>query len=192
MIKFNGLGHINIVVNDLTSASSYYQSLFGAIPQQEFPHFKNTGFAKSAGFMLDPDNVDVSIQFMEIPRTGIFIELMEYHKPIGLHSKEIDKKANTINGIGHICLRVNSIDSAFNYIKNHPEIKLITSHPEYKPFKINSIKEEEFFFFDKKTEDNKEEKEKVCKIVGQIKYFYFIDKHGIQWELEEGHSDIGS
>ena len=36
------------------------------------------------------------------------------------------------------------------------------------------------------------EKEKVCGIIGKIRFFYIVDKYGIQWEFEEGHTDIGS
>lgn len=28
-------------------------------------------------------------------------------------------------------------------------------------------------------------------ILGNTKYFYFIDKYGLQWEFEQGYTDIG-
>jgi len=34
-------------------------------------------------------------------------------------------------------------------------------------------------------------KNEVVDVIGGIRYFYFIDKYGIQWEFEEGHTDIG-
>lgn len=40
-------------------------------------------------------------------------------------------------------------------------------------------------------ENNQAAKQSVCDIVSKIRYFYFIDKYGIQWEFEQGHSDIG-
>lgn len=46
-------------------------------------------------------------------------------------------------------------------------------------------------FFDEELEKDKKQKEDVCNIVSNIKYFYFIDKYGVQWELEQGHNDIG-
>jgi maltose O-acetyltransferase len=34
-------------------------------------------------------------------------------------------------------------------------------------------------------------KQKAADILGNTKYFYFIDKYGLQWEFEQGHTDIG-
>ena len=34
-------------------------------------------------------------------------------------------------------------------------------------------------------------KGKTVDILGNTKYFYFIDKYGLQWEFEQGHTDIG-
>ena len=31
----------------------------------------------------------------------------------------------------------------------------------------------------------------TAKILGQVRYFYFIDRYGLQWEFEQGHTDIG-
>ena len=31
----------------------------------------------------------------------------------------------------------------------------------------------------------------TAKILSEVRYFYFIDKYGLQWEFEQGHSDIG-
>ncbi len=73
MIDFKGLGHINIVVDDMMAAIDFYKNLFGAIPRQFFPHFNNKGFAKSAGFIDNPEQVDVSIAFMEIPGLGFLL-----------------------------------------------------------------------------------------------------------------------
>ncbi|WP_235950152.1 VOC family protein [Candidatus Regiella insecticola] len=141
--------------------------------------------------MTDPQHIDVSIAFLEIPNTGVFLELMEYHSPVGKTNFE-RKKTNDIGGIGHICLKVKKIDEAFDYIKKHNGTTLINNSPEYKPYKIDKITAENFIFFDEEYEKDKNLKEKTCKIVGNIKYFYFIDKYGIQWEFEEGHNDIGN
>jgi methylmalonyl-CoA/ethylmalonyl-CoA epimerase len=50
MFSFDSLGHINVVVPDLEEATRFYQKLFDASVEQTFPHFKNVGFARSAGF----------------------------------------------------------------------------------------------------------------------------------------------
>ena len=31
----------------------------------------------------------------------------------------------------------------------------------------------------------------TAKILSEVRYFYFIDKYGLHWEFEQGHSDIG-
>ena len=35
-------------------------------------------------------------------------------------------------------------------------------------------------------------KEAICEIVKGIRFFYAIDRYGIEWEFEEGHADIGT
>jgi len=190
MLQFNGLGHINIVVDDIEKASQFYQDVFGAKKSQEFPHFKNSGFAKSAGFLEHPEKVDVSIQFLDIPHTGVFLELFCYHSPQG-NQKINYFRTNDLGGVRHVCLRVKNIDQAFLLVKNYPGIKLINSAPEYKPYKIDAITPDEFKFFDEKLERDPAAKAEVCNIIGNIRYFYFIDPYGVQWEFEEGHDDIG-
>ena len=174
MIKIKGLGHVNIVVDDINEAISFYKNLFDATPIQIFPHFKNIGFAKSAGFMSSPETVDVSIAFVLIEAANLFIELMEYHSPRGAH--EIRKyDTNDMGGPRHICLQVENIDDAFSTIKANQDVRLISAHNNYAPYKIDSISSDEFRFFDESQEQDKSAKNNVCEIVGQIRYFYFID-----------------
>lgn len=189
-IKFTGFGHISINVPDIEDATVYYETLLGAKRIQEFPHFKNIGFAKSAGFLDKPESVDVSIRFLEIPRANLFLELFQYHTPKG--AQEIKYfNTNDLGGVRHICLRVRDIDEAFNFVRQN-EIVLINQSTKYKPFKIDRVLPEEFKFFDSKLESDISNKIKTSNTISQIRYFYFIDKFGIQWELEEGHDDIGT
>jgi len=76
-INFIKLSHINIIVDDIENGANYYKKLFNAEENIEFPHFKNTGFSKSAGFMLKPNQVDVTIRFLSIPSANITLELMQ-------------------------------------------------------------------------------------------------------------------
>lgn len=185
-----GLGHINIVVEDINKASLYYKSLLNASPVQRFNNFRNSGFSKSAGFMDNFEDVDVSIEFLQVGDTDVFIELMEYHTPRST-SNRFDKKTNMIGGVGHICLKVSNIDDEFSRIKEHHDIRMISKSNDYKPFKISDIEASDFFFYEKEKELDKEAKNEVVNIVSNTRYFYFIDLYGIQWEFEEGHSDIG-
>ena len=49
-IEFCGLGHINIVVDDIDEGISFYSTVLQAVPYQIFRNFKNAGFSKAAGF----------------------------------------------------------------------------------------------------------------------------------------------
>lgn len=192
MIQFDTLGHINIVVDDIEEATEFYRELFGAVPIQDFPHFRNSGFAKSAGFLSHPEQVDVTVRFLQLPtKEGVMIELMQYFTPVGRVIEQY-KKPNDMNCLGHIAFRIKNIDAAFNHVKNIKGVRFISDSEQYKPYKIDNIKTEDFIFFDKKLEGDSAEKQKVRDIVGNIRFFYIVDKYGIQWELEEGHSDIGS
>jgi maltose O-acetyltransferase len=186
------LGHINIVVDNIEEASKYYCNLLKGKAVQRFNNFKNEGFSKSAGFMEDYDKVDVSIEFIEIDQSGIFIELMQYHYPNeNINHINRDKKTHQIGGVGHVCLKVEGIMDEFNRIKNTEEVRFISTHEDYQPFQISPIKADDFYFLDQELEMNSEVKQEVVDVVGGIRYFYFIDKYGIQWEFEEGHTDIG-
>ena len=191
MIQFEGFSHINIVVDDTHKALAFYQRVFGAIPQQCFPNFKNKGFAKSAGFLTSPEDVDVTITFLEIPNTGVYLELMEYHNPSGINFIR-HKSTHEQGNVGHIALKVNHIEQAFKFVKAQPDVTLINSSDDYQAFKIDDITPDNFYFFDKNIESKLEEKQAVCDVISNICYFYFIDPYGIQWELEQGHNDIGS
>lgn len=192
MIKLDTLGHICIIVDEIESATEFYIQLFNVAPLQDFPHFKNPGFAKAAGFLDIPDEVDVSIRFLKVPtEEGLILELMEYHFP---KEKVIhpEKTVTDLNCVAHIALRVMNIEEAFNHVKSIDGVRLVNTSEEYVPHRLDSIKGDCFRFFDANLENNESEKSRVCEIIGNIRYFYFVDKYGIQWELEQGHSDIGS
>lgn len=192
MIQYQSLGHINIVVDDAEQATAFYTKAFGAVPVQDFPHFKNAGFARSAGFLDNPEAVDVTIRFLRLPTPeGLVLELMQYHHPAGVVCCR-DKVANGLGCVGHIALRVKNIDEAFAHLRTVDGVRMINASSSYRPFKIDTIQPDEFRFYDEATEQNAKEKDDVCRIIGSIRYFYFLDPYGVQWELEQGHTDIGS
>jgi maltose O-acetyltransferase len=186
-----GVSHINIGVTDLPLAIDYYQRLFNVTPVRIFEQFRNIGFAQAAGFLDQPEQVSVSIAFVEIPGTGLTLELMQYHNP---PAQKVVRayKVNAVGGVRHIALKVVDIDLAFAHVKSLPENQLINASPEYKPFKIDPIQASEFRLYDSDLEADKAEKDQVCRIVGNIRYFYFIDPHGVQWDFEQGHAGIGT
>ncbi len=187
-LKIIGLGHINIVVDEINEATEFYKKLFGAVPFQEFPHFKNRGFALSAGFLEDPESVEASIRFLKIPGCPLVLELMEYHNPAGSKT-ELPKSVADQGGVRHVALSIEGIDEAFQFVKQICGVNLINSSKNYFPHNIDNIYPDEFHFFDRDLEADSEAKEEVCSMVGTIRYFYFTDRYGVQWELEQGHND---
>jgi len=193
MFSFDSLGHINVVVPDLEEATRFYQTLFGASVEQTFPHFKNVGFALSAGFLEDPESVDVSIRFLKIPfgrSEDLFLELFTFHSPAG-RQEVTPRKTNDVGGPRHVCLRVTNIDEVFAHVKSLDAMHLINDSPEYRPFFISPIKPRAIEL-PGAGPDTTGAKEAICEIVKGIRFFYAIDRYGIEWEFEEGHADIGT
>ncbi|MEM8818729.1 MAG: VOC family protein [Pseudomonadota bacterium] len=191
MLTITGLSHVCVNVDDIDAALTYYQDLLSAKPLQIFPHFRNEGFSRDAGFGEDWDSVDVSIAFMDLPGSCLTLELMQYHGP---HSRRIEfELATTDRGrLGHIALKVGDIDQAFAHVKAMPDTRFISEAPDYLSVSISSITPAAFRFFDAAAEGDVAEKQKVADIISSIRFFYFIDRYGIQWECEQGHHDIGT
>ncbi len=161
-----GLSHINVVVDDINSASSFYERALGfetAIDKEgqimDYPNVTLESFARNAGF--GNRKVDVNVRFLKHQQTGIYLELMQYNSPKGSSNTE-KKNTNDIGGIRHIAFEVKDIKKAFDHIKNLPGAFMINESKEYGP-------PEELTPF-------------------PIKFFYWIDKYGVQWEFEEGRA----
>jgi methylmalonyl-CoA/ethylmalonyl-CoA epimerase len=192
MFSLDSLGHINVVVTDLEEATRFYQTLFGASLEQTFPHFKNVGFARSAGFLDDPESVDVSIRFLKISFSrseDLFLELFVYHNPPG-RQEIAPRKTNDVGGPRHVCLRVTNIDEVFGHMKSVDGVHLINESPEYRPYFISQINPRAIELPEDR--DTVEAKEEISEIVKGIRFFYAIDRYGIEWKFEEGHADIGT
>ncbi len=159
-----GLSHINIVVDDIKIATSYYKKLLGVEVatdssgnEMDYPNVQLRSFALNAGFM--DGQVDVHVRFLKHLNSGIYIELMKYLHPKGTIETEL-KKTNDIGGVRHIAFEVQDINSAFDHISAMTETSFISVNPKYgPPLELTPF---------------------------PIKFFYFIDKYGVQWEFEEG------
>lgn len=190
MPKFIGLSHVCIFVDDMMEAVSYYQKLLGVVPDHYLPHWKNEGFFKAGGFIKEASEGDVSIAFVNVPGTKLTLELMEYHYPEG-RKEPVIFAANDVSGARHVALKITNIDEAFLHIKSMPDTHLINESEDYQVFQISETKPSEVRFFDQDMWEEDERNAQTAKILGQVRYFYFIDKYGLQWEFEQGHSDIG-
>lgn len=189
--NFIGLSHVCVIVDDIMEAFEYYKRILGAVPDQYIPHYRNKGFFEAAGFVKEAEECDISIGFLNVPGAGLTIEIMEYHIPKG-RKTPIVFHANDVSGARHVALKVTNIEEAFAYIKAQPDTTLINTSTDYGVYQISKTSPNDFYYFDDAKEADTAGKQAAADILGQIKYFYFIDRYGLQWEFEQGHTDIGS
>lgn len=190
MPNFTGLSHVCIFVDDMMQAVSYYQKLLGAEPDHYLSHWRNKGFFQAAGFLDQAEEGDVSIAFVNVPGARLTLELMQYHYPEG-RKEPVIFAANDVSGARHVALKVTNIDEAFLHVKAMPDTRLISEDPAYRPFRISETTPDQVHFFDQDLRESDERNVQTARILSQVRYFYFIDKYGLQWEFEQGHSDIG-
>ena len=118
----SAVSHLNIVVDDIEKATSFYKRTLGfeqayddAGDIMDYPRLTLASFAKDAGF--ENGKVDVDIRFLHHPTAGLYLELMRYYEPAG--DKRISvKNTNDMGGIRHTALEVNNIMETFNYLKD--------------------------------------------------------------------------
>lgn len=190
MPNFTGLSHVCIFVDNMTQAVSYYKKLLGATPDHYLSHWRNKGFFQAGGFLDQAEEGDVSIAFVNVPGTKLTLELMQYHYPEGRKTPMVFA-ANDVSGARHVALKITNIEQAFLHIKSMPDTKLINQTDAYQVFQISETQPSEVHFFDQDLRETDERNVETAKILSGVKYFYFIDKYGLQWEFEQGHSDIG-
>ena len=190
MPNFTGLSHVCIFVDDMTQAVSYYRKLLGATPDHYLSHWRNKGFFQAGGFLDQAEEGDVSIAFVNVPGTKLTLELMQYHYPEGRKTPVVFA-ANDVSGARHVALKITNIEEAFLHIKSMPDTKLINETDDYQVFQISETWPSEVHFFDQDLRETDERNVQTAKILSGVKYFYCIDKYGLQWEFEQGHSDIG-
>lgn len=190
MPQFTGLSHVCIFVDDMMEAVAYYQKLLGVVPDHYLSHWRNEGFFKAGGFVREAAQGDVSIAFVNVPGTKLTLELMQYHYPEG-RKEPVIFAANDVSGARHVALKITNIDEAFLHIKSMPDTRLINETPDYQVFQISETTPAEVHFFDQDLRETDARNVQTARILSAVRYFYFIDKYGLQWEFEQGHSDIG-
>lgn len=185
-----GLSHICIFVDDMEQAVDYYRALLGVQPDHCLPHWKNKGFFRAGGFVDEAADGDVSIAFVNVPGTKLTLELMQYHYPKG-RTEPVLFAANDVSGARHVALKVTNIEAAFAHIQSMPDTRLINETEAYRVYQISETQPSDVRFFDQAPGETDERNTETAKILGQVRYFYFIDRYGLQWEFEQGHTDIG-
>ena len=158
-----GISHLNIVVQDLEYATEFYGRTLGFVQAHnargvmDYKGLTRETFARDAGFLDGVVNVD--IRFLKHPTAGLYLELMKYHAPVG--SQEIIyRNTNDLGGIRHVALEVSNAEKVFYYLKQQPDVRMINDSAQYGP------------------------PEELTPVT--IKFFYWLDPWGVQWEMEEG------
>ena len=185
-----GLSHICIFVDDMAKAVDYYRDLLGVKPDHCLSHWRNEGFFKAGGFVDEAADGDVSIAFVNVPGTKLTLELMQYHYPKG-RTEPVVFAANDVSGARHVALKVTNIEAAFAHIKAMRDTRLINETEAYQVYQISETQPSQVRFFDQAPGQTDERNAETARILGQVRYFYFIDRYGLQWEFEQGHTDIG-
>ena len=193
-LGITGLSHLNVIVPDVDAASSYYQELLGFEPaindggEMNYKtitgsrkHVKRAddcgGFFRDAGVSGDDvDDAVVDVVFLRHP-TGIYLELMTYHSPAG---KMIPGGATAqyaargmthdMGGIRHIALEVDDANAALAYLETFEE-------------------GEDYHLISNLEEEDWKGVERIDPF--PYKFLYFVDRYGVQWELEQGRPVSG-
>jgi catechol 2,3-dioxygenase-like lactoylglutathione lyase family enzyme len=158
-----GISHLNIVVEDIEYATDFYGRTLGFVQAyndrgvMDYKAVTRETFARDAGFLDGVVNVD--IRFLKHPTAGLHIELMKYHLPVG-SQKIAYRKTNDLGGVRHVALEVSNAEKVFYYLKQQADVKMINESSLYGP------------------------PEALAPIA--IKFFYWLDPWGVQWEMEEG------
>lgn len=159
-----GLSHINVIVDDVDKAADYYQRVLGferALDAQrqkmDYRGVSMAEFNQDAG--LDGQDVVVDVLFVKHPYASVYLELMKYHSPVGATAIPPQPRTYDLGGPRHIALEVSNCGEVFRYLKQQEGVTMIDESKSYHPEKLNGF---------------------------PITFFYWIDKYGIQWEMEEG------
>lgn len=164
------VSHLNIVVDDIEKATSFYQRTLGFVQAydedgsiMDYPRLNLASFAKDAGF--ENGKVDLDIRFLHHPTAGLYLELMRYYEPVGDQRVTI-KNTNDLGGIRHTALEVSDIMAAFNHLKDQPGGELVR-YPDG-------------------CGDKEVEGPPMVLSPYTMSFFYWRDQYGVQWELECG------
>ena len=108
--------------------------------------------------IMDGDAI-LDVRFLRHPQAGIYLELMRYHTPEGNNKKPPQPRTFDVGGPRHVALEVANCTEVFNYLKKQEGVTMISAETSYHPVKLDGF---------------------------PISFFYWVDRYGIQWEMEEG------
>lgn len=159
-----GLSHINVIVDSIEEATRFYSETLGFIQawdedgnEMDYQGVEMEAFALDAGIMDGKAKVDV--RFLKHPQAGIYLELMHYYTPQGKNQIPPQPKTFDAGGPRHIAMEVSNCKEVFRFLKDREGVTMINTGKNYHPVKLQGF---------------------------PITFFYWIDKYGVQWEMEEG------
>lgn len=179
MLDVRSLGHITIVVPNLVEAEKYYTDLFAAKTIATLDHIKNEGMGANMGLK----GLEVSEKILKFVHCNLVLLLMEFHHPQGNSTIE-KKQINDQGGVRHVGINVENIDGVFDLLKQRHDVEILNT-PEFRPLSYSKISPDQFHFNNPEAEQNGPEKERLADLLSQKKTFYFRDKYGVIWEVEE-------
>ncbi|MGB3210365.1 MAG: VOC family protein [Desulforhopalus sp.] len=159
-----GFSHINVVVPCVEEAMEFYQRVLGFEQafdkdgtKMDYDDVEMEPFALDAGIMDGKVNVDV--RFLKHPQAEIYLELMAYTMPKGDAHLPRQPRTFDMGGPRHLALEVSNCNEVFEFLRGQEGVTMINPDKKYRPVKLDGF---------------------------PITFFYWIDKYGIQWEMEEG------
>jgi len=159
-----GFSHINVVVPSVAEATEFYGRVLGFAQaydqdgqKMDYADVEMAPFALDAGMM--DGKVKVDVRFLKHPQAEIYLELMAYYSPKGEMKVPRQAKTYDMGGPRHLALEVSNCNEVFDFLKRQEGVTMINTSKEYRPVKLDGF---------------------------PITFFYWVDKYGIQWEMEEG------
>lgn len=165
-LGLRGLSHFSINVPNVDEAFEFYHRVLGFEIMQagkrwgnfDIRNMTNEGFCKDAGFLDGRCKFDCL--WLKHPHMNINLELFHYYEPEGVnHLNERLPDTHDIGGIKHICYAVENAEKAFRFLSNQRGVTMINTRSDYHPVRMDPF---------------------------PLKFFYWRDPYGVQWECEEG------
>ena len=164
-LGIRGLSHASINVPDIDDAIEFYNRTLGFEIMSGgelwgdfiFYNLQNEAFCKDAGFL--DGNCTLDAVWLRHPHLNMNLELFRYIYPIPTIRLDDQPATNDLGGVRHIAISVADVDQAFKYLKQQPDVRMISNDTEYKPLRMTPL---------------------------PFKFFYWLDPYGVQWECEEG------
>ena len=91
---------------------------------------------------------------------------------------------NDMGGPRHIGLHVENIEAAFDFLKSRSDVEILNNQ-NFRPVTYSTIAPNQFSLGSQEGDQNAAEKQRLADLLSKKKAFYFRDKYGVIWEIEE-------